>query len=156
MKSEGKGHAMPEIVIERSRSIAAAPGQVFALLADAKSLASILPSVERVEIVSQGQDSARVRTHMRMGLLGAITSEGEVHWIHNRELIFSAPKPAKVMTHWTLTPDQQGTLVDVRMTLDLTPMLGPLADFVPSQSVSDMIAPDLERALNAIAMRVTS
>lgn len=143
-----------EIVVEKSRDIVAPPERVFALLADPQSLASILPRVQRVDILSQGQDTARVRTYMSMGMLGAITSEGEVRWVNNRELLFSSPKPAGVSTHWKLDPLEHGTRITVRMTLDLSPMLGPLAAFVPPQSVIAMIAPDLEQALEAIARQV--
>ncbi len=150
------GSSTGEIIIERSRDLNASPEHVFALLADPQSLASILPRVQRVDVLSQGQDSAHVRTHMSMGILGSITSEGDVRWIKNRELIFSSPKPAKVITRWTLTPSGQGTHINLHMTLDLTPMLGPLASFVPPQSVIDMIAPDLEAALEAIAKSLAS
>ncbi len=145
---------MNNIIVERSRILNASVEQVFALLSDPASLANILPRVQRVEVLSRDQSTARVRTHMSMGMLGSISSEGEVRWLENRELLFSAQKPAGVTTHWKLEPQGQDTQLSVCMTLDLRPMLGPLAAFVPPQSVEVMIAPDLDQALDAIAQRL--
>ncbi len=140
--------------VERSRVLAATPEQIFSFIADVDNLAAILPRVERVEVLSRAADHARVRTHMAIGPLGSFSSEGETRWVEYRELTFSTRKPASISTHWTLTPADAGTMLRVVMTLDLTPMLGPLAALVPAESVASIVAPDLERMLEAIAGRL--
>jgi ribosome-associated toxin RatA of RatAB toxin-antitoxin module len=140
--------------VERQRLIAATPERIFALIADVENLAAILPRVRRVEVLARGENQACVRTHMAIGPIGSFSSEGQACWVANRELTFSTSQPATMETHWTLTPTDAGTLLCVVMVLDLRPMIGPLANFVPADSVSAMIAPDLEATLSAIAERM--
>lgn len=142
------------IMVERSRLIQASPEAIFLILSDPANLASIMPRVKQIEVLSRDADSARVRTHMALGPFGAVHSEGEVRWLTNREIVFSSTQPVAIETQWLLTPANNGTSLRAIMVLDLSPMMGPLASFVPQDSVSAMIAPDLDAALAAIARKV--
>ncbi|MDZ4717244.1 MAG: SRPBCC family protein [Roseiflexaceae bacterium] len=148
------GIAHPTASSERVRIIRATPAAIFALLSEPQNLTTILPRVQRVEILERHASSARVRTHMAFGVLGAITAIGEVQWIEGRELLFHADRPVGVESRWTLLPDPAGTRMIATMVLDLAPMMGPLAAFIPAESVAAMIGPDLDAALSAIARRV--
>ena len=139
---------------ERSRVIHATPAVIFALMAEPCNLAAILPRVQRVEVLRRVGDTARVRTYMAIGPIGAFAAEGEVRWEPGRELVFRATKPVLVESRWTLTPEAADTRVTIAMTLDLSPMLGPLAAFVPPASIAALVIPDLDAALAAIAQRV--
>jgi carbon monoxide dehydrogenase subunit G len=141
----------PTATAERRRVIRATPDQIFALLADPQHLARLMPRVERVEVLQRRPNSASVRTSMALGPLGNLSTEGEVAWIEGRELLFSAQRPVGVETRWKLLPDPAGTLLTASMAIDLAPMLGPLAAFIPAESVAAMLGPDLEAALAAIA-----
>jgi hypothetical protein len=148
------GIAHPTASSERVRIIRADPTTIFALLSEPHNLTTILPRVQRIEILERSATSARVRTHMAFGMLGSITAIGMVQWIEGRELLFSADRPVGVESRWTLLPDPAGTRMVATMVLDLAPMMGPLAAFIPADSVAAMIGPDLDAALAAIAQRV--
>jgi carbon monoxide dehydrogenase subunit G len=144
----------PNAKAERSRLIQASPEVIFAILAEPDNLASILPRVQRVEVLQRVGDTARVRTHMAIGPIGSFTAEGDVRWQAGRELLFRATQPVLVESRWTLVPEAHATRVTVTMLLDLTPMLGPFAAFIPPASISALVVPDLDAALAAIAKRV--
>jgi hypothetical protein len=55
---------------------------------------------------------------------------------------------------WTLTPSGGGTDLRAALTLDLAPLIGPLAALIPQREVVNMIGPDLEAALAEVARRV--
>lgn len=141
------------ISVSRNRYIDAPPEAVFAALADPDNLSQIMPRVRRVELVERGVEHARVATHMALGPFGEIRSEGDVYWQPGREVIFSARRPIPVEARWTLTPSGDGTDLQAALSLDLTPIMGPLAAFVPQNEVANMIGPDLDAALSAIARR---
>lgn len=148
------GTIRPAVSAQRERLIQASPQAIFALLSEPSNLSAVLPRVSRVEVLGRGAVSARVRTHMAIGPLGSMASEGEVRWVADREFSFCSERPVAIESRWTLTPEGSGTRISVVMTLDLTPMIGPLAAFVPVDSVTAMVGPDLEAALAAIARRV--
>jgi hypothetical protein len=140
--------------VERSRLIRATAEAIFALMAEPQQLAGILPRVQRVEVLRRSDTSARVRTHMAIGPVGSFAADGDVRWVAGRELVFRATQPVLVESFWRLVPQANATLVTVTMTLDLTPMLGPLAALVPPDSIHTLIIPDLDAALAAIAGKV--
>lgn len=142
------------INVNRVRHIDASPEAVFAVLADPANLSGLMPRVRRVELVERDEDHARVATHMAMGPFGDIRTEGDVRWEAGREVIFKARRPLPVEARWTLTPSAGGTDLSATLSLDLAPLIGPLAAFVPLKDVAGMVAPDLEAALAEIARRV--
>lgn len=130
------------------------PEEVFAALSDPKSLTQLLPRVRKAEVLSRGDNSARLVTHMTLGgLFGAIRCEGDLSWVEPREIVFRVRTPLPVETRWVLTAGVNGTDLHATMLLDLTPLLGPMAQFVPTSAVADMIGAELEQALKTITER---
>ena len=110
------------------------PEQVFALLSEQTVSGSLLPRVRRVELLDRDETARRARlvTHMSMGgVFGTIRCEGELTWQDNREVVFLVRTPLPVETRWTLVPATDGTDLQASMGLDLVPLLGPMAAFVP-------------------------
>ena len=142
------------ITVDRTRHIDASPEAIFEALSDPDKLSALLPRVQRVEFIERGADRARIATYMALGPFGNIRSEGELSWQNNREVTFSAHKPVAVESRWTLVPANGGTDVHAALSLDLAPLIGPLASFVPPDQVKQMIGPDLDKALAEIAHRV--
>ena len=142
------------IRVSRQRRIAAPPPAVFAALTEPDRLAALLPRVRRIEVLEQRPGFARVATHMALGPFGTLRSEGEVRWQDGREVVFSAPRPVPVEARWQLVPTEEATDLHATLTLDLAPLLGPLAAFVPTAEVERMVAADLEAALQAVASAV--
>lgn len=133
------------------------PEAIFAALSDPKSISKLLPRVQKVEMLNRDDVNrkARLVTHMGLGgLFGTIRCEGDLTWEEPREILFKVRTPVPVETRWTLTPGVNGTDVQATMALDLAPMLGPMAAFVPTQQVADMLAAELEGALKAVATQL--
>jgi hypothetical protein len=139
------------IRVSRQRRIAAPPAAVFAALTEPDRLATLLPRVRRIELLEQRPNFARVATHMALGPFGTLRSEGEVRWQDGREVIFTTLRPVPVEAHWQLLAVDNATDLQATLTLDLAPLLGPLAAFVPTAEVERMVAADLEAALQAVA-----
>lgn len=151
-RAEEKGRIVIEVT--RSRRIAATPQALFATLADPTNLAGMLPRVRSVEVLEQTADSARIATHMAFDPFGSIRNEGEARWQTDQEVTFVSRTPVFVETRWLLTPVENGTDVAALLRLDLSPLLGPLAAFVPPAQVINMVAPELDAALAALEQRV--
>jgi carbon monoxide dehydrogenase subunit G len=143
--------AMMIKVIRRSYIEGSTPEQIFAALSDPKGLTQLLPRVRQVEMLERGADRARLVTHMAMGgIFGTIRCEGELSWREPSEIVFVVNKPLPVETRWTLTPAVNGTEVQAAIALDLAPMLGAMAQFVPTNAVDEMMGKELESALAAL------
>lgn len=143
------------IEITRRRRIASTPAILFATLADPANLAGLLPRVRSIEILERSADHARIATHMAFGPFGTIRNVGEARWQTDREVTFSSRSPIFVESRWLLTPIGTATDVTATMRLDLAPLIGPFAAFVPADQVIQMIAPELDAALAALEARVT-
>lgn len=142
-------------VIRRTQIDAATPEDVFTALSDPKELTQLLPRVRKVEMIERKETTARLVTHMALGgLFGTLRCEGNLQWVEPREIVFDVVKPMPVRTRWLLVPNATGTELQATMELDLTPLLGPMAQFVPTNAVSDMIASELETALKSIRTRM--
>jgi carbon monoxide dehydrogenase subunit G len=140
------------ITMNRSRIIPASPEQIFDVLSDPDRLATILPRIQSIETLERHNDHARLATHMAIGNgFGTIRCEGDLRWVAPHTIVFTVQKPVSVENHWLLKAVPGGTEVLVTMSLDLTPMLGPFAQFVPTVAVSDMLGRDLDITLNQIA-----
>jgi carbon monoxide dehydrogenase subunit G len=142
------------IHIHRVRYIDATPEAVFAALSDPSNLAGLMPRVRRVELMDRQPDRARIATQMTIGPFSNIRSEGDVCWQAGREVVFSSRTPLPVEARWTLTPSGSGTDLQAAISLDLAPLIGILAAFVPQKDVANMVGPDLDAALAEIARRV--
>ena len=128
--------------------------RLFAALADPNNLAGLIPRVRRVEMMDRQPDQARIVTQMSIGPFSNIRSEGDVRWQDDREVVFSSRTPLPVEARWTLIPSGSGTELQAALSLDLTPLIGILAAFVPEKDVVNMVGPDLDAALAEVARRV--
>lgn len=142
------------IQVTRRREVAAAPATVFAVLTHPDRLAALLPRVQRIELPQRTDSYARMATYMGLGPFGALRSEGDVRWQTDREVVFSSRKPVYVESRWVLLPNASLTDLQATLSLDLAPLLGPFAAFVPTTEVERMIAADLDAALSAVARMV--
>jgi carbon monoxide dehydrogenase subunit G len=147
-----KGTTM--ICIHRIRHIDATPEAVFTALSDPSNLTNLMPRVRRVEMLDRQADRARIATRMAIGPFTDIRSEGDVRWLAGREVVFSSQRPVPVEARWTLTASGGGTDLLAALSLDLAPLIGPLAAFVPQKDVANMVGPDLDAALAEVARRV--
>ena len=145
------------ISLKRTRLVDATPEEIFAALADPTQLQQLLPRVQRVEVLEQHADHARLATHMAIGNgLGTIRCEGELRWTEPTHISFTVRKPLPVENVWHLKPVSGGTEISVTMSLDLSPMLGPFAKFVPANTVTDMLSQDLDTMLSGMSRFATS
>jgi carbon monoxide dehydrogenase subunit G len=142
------------ISVNRSRHINASPEAVFDALSDPTNLAGLMPRVRRVELTDRQADRARITTQMAIGPFTDIRSEGDVRWQPGREVVFSSKRPVAVEARWTLRPAGEGTDLQAAFSLDLAPLLGPLAALIPQQDVANLVGPDLDSALAEVARRV--
>jgi carbon monoxide dehydrogenase subunit G len=129
------------------------PEEVFASLSDPNRIGQLLPRVQKVEMLNPDMEActARLVTHMSLGgIFGTIRCEGDLTWTEPSEIVFKVRTPVSVETRWTLNAAVNGTDLQATMALDLAPLLGPMAAFVPVQAVSDMLAKELESAIKAI------
>ncbi|MBX0329339.1 SRPBCC family protein [Oscillochloris sp. ZM17-4] len=141
-------------VTRRSYIESATPAEIFDSLSDPSRIGQLLPRVQKVEMLSRDMETrtARLVTHMSLGgIFGTIRCEGDLTWEEPGEILFKVRTPVPVETRWTLTSAVNGTDLQATMSLDLAPMLGPMAAFVPVQTVGDMLAKELESALKAIS-----
>lgn len=140
-------------VTRRGTVEAATPEQIFAALNDAQGIAQMLPRVSKVELsdVNEAAGTAKLVTHMALGgIFGTIRCEGDLSWTEPNEIVFKVRTPMPLETRWTLTPKVDDTEVAATMFLDLTPMLGPMAAFVPVHQVAEMLSKELDAALKAV------
>lgn len=141
-------------VARRAHIEGATPEAIFIALSDPKRISQLLPRVQKVEMLNR-DDAARTAklvTHMGLGgIFGTIRCEGDLTWTENQEIVFQVRTPVPVETRWLLSAGVNGTDVRASMSLELGPMLGPMAAFVPEQQVSDMLAAELESALKGLA-----
>jgi len=141
------------IRLDRTRRINAPPAAIFAAISDPGQLAGLLPRVHRVEFIEHGTDDAHIAAHMAIGPFSDIRTEGHLCWQTDREILFRAHTPVVVESRWTLTPANGGTDLRVTFELDLTPLLGPFAAFIPPEQVARVIGPDIDSALAEVASR---
>lgn len=133
------------------------PEAIFATLSDPDGIAELLPRMQRVELLDRDdlQGTARLVTYMGLGgIFGTIRCEGDLTWIEPREILFKVRSPVALETRWTLSTAVNGTAIQAAMSLDLAPMLGPMAAFVPVQQVAEILGGELDVALKLIANKM--
>ncbi|MFV9506915.1 MAG: SRPBCC family protein [Oscillochloridaceae bacterium umkhey_bin13] len=141
-------------VTRRAHIADATPEAIFEALSDPKRISQLLPRAQKVELLNRNEEQrkARLVTHMSMGgIFGTIRSEGDLTWVDNREIVFKVRTPVAVETRWQLTPAISGTEVAATMSLDLAPLLGAMAAFVPTQQVADVLTSELDATLKALS-----
>lgn len=142
------------IILERDRIIDAPVEQVYAALSDPQGLGRLLPRVTRLRMQKTGENRANLTTWMQFPVVGEVRTEGELTWQELKEVVYSSKSTLPVTARWVLTPEGQRTRLSGTLDLNLVPLLGPMAMFVPEQSVKDVMARELEKALNAIEAEV--
>ncbi|NTU78746.1 MAG: cyclase [Chloroflexales bacterium] len=133
------------------------PEAIFATLSDPNGIAKLLPRMQKVDLLDRDDVNCKARlvTHMSLGgIFGTIRCEGDLTWVEPREILFKVRTPVPVETRWVLTSAVNGADIQATMTLDLTPMLGPMAAFVPTQQVAEILAAELDAALKAITNKM--
>ena len=140
------------ITVTRSSHIEGfGPEEIFAMLSDPKGLTQLLPRVRKAELLNQEDDRAKLITYMALGgVFGTIRCEGELTWEAPHTILFTVQRPLPVETRWSITPTPSGTQIEATIQLDLSPMLGPMTQFVPQDAVAEMMAKELDSALKAI------
>lgn len=133
----------------------AKPEDVFYTLSDPEGLQALMPRLHKVEFYPQSDTSANVVMHISIGrMFGTIRCEGQLSWVEPQSLTFEVQTPLPVKNVWSFSPAPNGTHVDITMELDLVPLLGPMAAFVPTDVVVDMMKNELRHAMGEVAARV--
>lgn len=139
----------------RSHLKGATPDEVFDALSDREGLNILLPRMRKIEFYDERANSQKMVMHISIGAgFGTIRCEGTLSWVEPHELTFTVHTPLPVETKWKLAPAVNGTELDISMQLDLEPMLGPMARFVPSATVKEMMQKEMTHAIKQIALRV--
>lgn len=144
-------------VTRRSFIEGTTPEDVFTALADPQQIGRLLPRVRKVDILDLDMEArtGRLVTYMSLGgIFGTLRCEGELTWVEPSEILFKVESPVPVETKWLLSRAVNGTDLEASMNLDLTPMLGAMASFVPVHTVSSILDKELESALVAIGERI--
>lgn len=145
------------IRVNRQRYIAnVAPEEIFQVLANIERLPRLLPRIRKVELKNRRQNSAFLALHFHIGkkMFGTIRCEGELKWTEPREVVFTVKKPLPARVVWSITPDHGGVTLSATISLNLEPWLGPLIHIVPQPIVKEMIARELDHALEEVDAQV--
>jgi carbon monoxide dehydrogenase subunit G len=139
----------------RSHIKDATPEEVFAALADRDGLQDLMPRMRKVEFYDRQANSEKLVMHVSVGKsFGTIPCEGTLSWVEPRQITFQVQKPLPVEMQWTTQAAVNGTEIDIAMQLQLEPLLGPMAGFVPKQMVEEMIVKEMKHAIQNVALRV--
>jgi carbon monoxide dehydrogenase subunit G len=139
----------------RSHIKDAAPEDVFEALADRDGLKDLMPRMRKVEFRDRTANSEQLVMHISVGKsFGTIPCEGTLSWVEPRQVTFQVQRPLPVEMQWAIKPAVNGTEMDIDMQLDLAPLLGPMAGFVPKQMVEEMIVKEMKHAIQRVALRV--
>jgi hypothetical protein len=130
------------------------PREVFAELSNPENLTTLLPRLRKATLDESTNDSARLTLCITIGnMFGTICFGGHLNWVEPSEINFHVKKPIDAKIQWFLTPTNLGTNVNVVACMDISPLLGPMAFFVPNDMVGNIIGSDLEHALQQVASR---
>jgi hypothetical protein len=133
----------------------AAPEDVFVALSDRDGLKELMPRLSHAEFCDHRPNSETVIMYMSIGKgFGTIRCEGTLSWSEPRTVTFSVHNPLPVEMNWTMSPAVNGTEIDIAMRLNLEPMLGPMANFVPRHLVEEMMIKEMKYAIKQVAVRV--
>jgi carbon monoxide dehydrogenase subunit G len=139
----------------RSHIKDAAPEDVFEALADRDGLKDLMPRMRKVEFRDRTANSETLVMHISVGKsFGTIPCEGTLSWVEPRQVTFQVQRPLPVEMQWEIKPAVNGTEMDIDMQLELAPLLGPMASFVPKQMVEEMIVKEMKHAIQRVALRV--
>ncbi|NJK81035.1 MAG: SRPBCC family protein [Chloroflexaceae bacterium] len=132
-----------------------APQEVFETLSEPEGLKALLPRMRKIEFKNRTAHKADVVMHIAIGqMFGVIRCEGQLAWVEPESLTFKVQSPLPVETVWKLTPARNGTDVHITMSLDLVPLLGPMAAFVPTDIVIEMMTNEIKHAMREVEARI--
>ncbi|NJP04275.1 MAG: SRPBCC family protein [Chloroflexaceae bacterium] len=133
----------------------ATPKQVFDALSDPSGLKTLMPRLSRVEYERTSPTTAHVVMYISIGgMFGLIRCDGVLEWIEPGNIIFTVNNPLPVKNEWIIKPTARGTEVNIQLNLDLRPFLGPMANFVPTIAVEDLVRRELKHAVAQIPKRL--
>ncbi len=139
----------------RSKYPGVTPDEVFDELSNRDRLIELMPRLRKIEFGQPGLHSQDVVMHVGIGGgYGTIRCEGRLEWDDGDALRFNVKTPLPVSTEWQFNETPEGTALDVSMKLDLFPMLGPMAAFVPRNLVEDLMVNEMKFALKQVGKRV--
>lgn len=131
------------------------PEELFEELSDRERLQELMPRMRKIEYGEQNVNSQDIVMHIGIGGgFGTIRCEGTLTWDEPQSLTFKVTSPLPVETVWEFTPAINGTEITISMSLDLFPMLGPMASFVPRNLVEELMIKETKQAINQVARRV--
>lgn len=137
----------------RSYIKGASPEDIFIALSDPQGLKALMPRMRKIEYRDEEANSAQVVMHISIGsTFGTIRCEGTLNWVESQELSFVVKNPLPVETRWKLSPAVNGTELNISMNLDLVPLVGKMAKFIPKSAVEDMMIKEMTHAINQIPM----
>jgi hypothetical protein len=111
--------------------------------------------MQKIEFFDEQQNSQQVVMHIGIGGgFGTIPCEGTLSWDEPCEVRFTVRKPLPVETVWQIEPAVNGTELTISIQLDLEPMLGKMAHFVPKNVVREMMEKEMRHAVGQIPLRV--
>lgn len=139
----------------RSYIKGAAPQEVFAALSDRQGLKSLMPRMQKIEFLGGSDNSETVVMHIGIGGgFGTIRCEGTLGWVEGREVTFNVKYPLPVEVRWVMSQAVKGTDMDITLELDLEPMLGKMARFVPRQMVEEIMVKEMKHAMGQMPARI--
>lgn len=144
------------ITLKHESTIAhARPEQVFRSLADPQGLTTLVPRLQEVHYTPTGERQAHIVMDVFIGVpFGTIRCEGTLTWEPDHTLTLTIHTPLPVRTHWLFHPDGSGTRLTIHFELNLAPLLGPFAAYVPTESVRHIIRTELRHAMNHVAQKL--
>jgi carbon monoxide dehydrogenase subunit G len=146
------------IYVDRQRRMTTAtPEEIFSLFEDPADFLSLIPRVRKTHIThTTGHDLSLQMWLALGGVFGTAHVKGALHWAAPHEVVFHAHTSLEGTIHWTLSPAHYHEGTDLRITaqLDIAPMLGPMAFFVPETSVERKIGNALGEAFDSLSALV--
>lgn len=137
------------IQVERRKTIAAPVDVVKAALSDVEHLDRLLRRVERVEVQGSTAERARVTLALRTSRFGVMRIDGEARLLPNGTR-FVAVKPLQIDSRWTVEARGDATEVTAQLAIELAPILGAFARFVPARMVESKLSQELDESLQAL------
>lgn len=135
--------------VERKRIIHLPAERILAVLADVEHLERIMPRAERVEVLAQSENRARIAISLRLGKLGAWRVEGEAR-LADDGVRFVAVQPMQIDARWLVVPRGESAEVTARVVSELPAQFAKFARFIPQRLIEERVGMELESALTAL------
>ncbi len=141
-------------VARRSCIATATPEDIFLVLSQPEGLMLLMPRLRKAEVRERHEDHANLMLCIFIGsMLGTVCCEGVLRWVEPREMVFDVRTTLRGTIRWLLETGENGTDVNVILSLDLKPLLGPMIHFLPRHSVERTIGNELDQAFRDLSVR---